>query len=161
MSYSAQQLSDLQCIRDACLRYCRGVDRLDADIMKSAYWADATDCHGVYDGNAWDFADFCMEAHLPWRGTMHCMLNHSITLEGEGRASGEIYNVTYLFKDGGEQDTWYGRYLDEYEKRDGEWRIMRRVCVHESTGNSTQPPMEIAAEQFRQGAEDRNVAAQA
>ena len=160
MAYSAQQLSDLECIRDACARYCRGVDRLDAETMKSAYWEDATDCHGAFDGNAWEFADFCMEAHLPLRGTMHCIFNHSITLNADGSsASGEIYNVTYLFKDGGEQDTWHGRYLDEYEKRGDEWRILRRVCVHENTSNQALPPMEIAAEQFRQGSEDRQVPA--
>ena len=38
MTYTAEQLSDLQCIRDAALRYCRGVDRLDVELMKSAYW---------------------------------------------------------------------------------------------------------------------------
>ena len=37
MSYTVEQLSDLQCIRDVALRYCRGVDRLDEDLMKSAY----------------------------------------------------------------------------------------------------------------------------
>jgi len=156
--YNSDELADLEAIRDTARRYCRGVDRLDAELMKSAYWPEATDCHGVFDGNAWEFADFCMEAHLPWRGTMHCIFNHSVTLDPGGSAArGEIYNVTYLFKEGGEQDTWYGRYLDDYEKRDGEWRISRRVCVHESTHNTTLPPMAIAAEQFLQGAVDRGV----
>ena len=30
-------------------------------------------------------------------------------------------------------DTWWGRYLDEYECRDGRWAISHRVCVHEWT----------------------------
>ena len=38
MAYTPEQLSDMQCIRDAALRYCRGVDRLDVELMKSAYW---------------------------------------------------------------------------------------------------------------------------
>jgi hypothetical protein len=156
--YSKQQLADLEAIRDVARCYCRGVDRLDVELMKSAYWPDATDCHGVFDGNAWEFAEFCMEAHLPWRGTMHCIFNHSIDLDESGTtARGEIYNVTYLFKEGGEQDTWYGRYLDDYEKREGEWRISRRVCVHEASHNNTQPPMAIAADQFVQGAADRKL----
>lgn len=37
----------MQCIRDAALRYCRGLDRLDVELMKSAYWEGATDDHGV------------------------------------------------------------------------------------------------------------------
>ena len=52
MPYTVEQLSDLQCIRDTALRYCRGVDRLDEDLMKSAYWPDATDNHGTFIGNA-------------------------------------------------------------------------------------------------------------
>ena len=38
MAYTPEQLSDMQCIRDAALRYCRGVDLLDVELMKSAYW---------------------------------------------------------------------------------------------------------------------------
>ena len=80
MAYTAEQLSDLQCIRDAALRYCRGVDRLDVELMKSAYWEGATDDHGVFVGDAWEFCEMCMEAHLPWRSTNHCILNHAIEL---------------------------------------------------------------------------------
>ena len=44
---------------------CRGVDRLDVELMKSAYWEGATDDHGVFVGDAWEFCEMCMEAHLP------------------------------------------------------------------------------------------------
>ena len=98
MAYTAEQLSDLQCIRDAALRYCRGVDRLDVELMKSAYWEGATDDHGVFVGDAWEFCEMCMEAHLPRRSTNHCILNHAIELLDAHTATGEIYNVTYLFK---------------------------------------------------------------
>ena len=37
VTYSTAQLSDLQCIREVAQRYCRGVDRLDEALMKSAY----------------------------------------------------------------------------------------------------------------------------
>ena len=55
MTYTAEQLSDMQCIRDAAMRYCRGVDRLDVELIKSAYWEGATDDHGVFVGDAWEF----------------------------------------------------------------------------------------------------------
>ena len=41
-----EQLCDVEACREAARRYSRGVDRLDAECMKSAYWADATDDHG-------------------------------------------------------------------------------------------------------------------
>lgn len=161
MSYTAQQLSDLECIRDAARRYARGVDRLDAELMKSAYWPDGTDDHGVFTGNAHEFVDHCMVSHVRWRSTMHCIFNHTIELDPDGiHARGEIYNVTYLFRgdvqgDGTSQDTWYGRYLDEYEKRGDAWRILHRVCVHEGTRSDPASEMAITWSKFRQGSFDR------
>lgn len=157
MTYTTQQLSDLQCIRDCAHRYCRGVDRLDVELMQSAYWPDATDDHGVFVGNAMEFAQMCMDAHLKWRSTSHCILNHAIELDPDGQhARGEIYNVTYLFQeDAAVLDTWHGRYLDLYEKRGDEWRIHERVCVHEGTHSQPITAMDIDAAAFRQGAFDR------
>ena len=157
MSYSAEQLSDLQLIRDCADRYCRGVDRLDEALMKSAYWEDATDDHGVYVGNAMTFVEMCMVSHLKWRSTSHSILNHAIELDDDGvHARGEIYNVTYLFQaDADVLDTWHGRYLDRYEKRNGEWRIIERVCVHEGTTSAPVQAMDIDAPAFRQGNFDR------
>lgn len=151
-------LEAIQACQDAALRYCRGVDRLDPDIMKSAYWPDATDDHGNFVGNAHEFVDYCMEAHLRWRATMHCVLNHLVEVdEGGTSARGEIYNVTYLFrKDEPVLDTWWGRYLDRYEQRNGEWRIIERVCVHEATmSGPVDTPMPMETSRYRSGSFDR------
>lgn len=151
-----QRLCDTEAIRAVAHRYCRGVDRLDPDEMRSAYWPDAIDEHGVFVGNAWEFVDHCMVSHRKWRGTMHCIFNHHITFDDVDHARGEIYNVTYLFGLGSDEvSTWYGRYLDRYERRGDEWRIIHRVCVHEANRSEATSPMPIAAERFRQGHEDR------
>ena len=157
MNYTIDQLVDLESIRDVARRYCRGGDRLDVEEMKSAYWSDATDDHGTFVGNAWEFAEHCMVGHLRWRSTAHCIFNHTITLETDGRhARGEIYNVSYLYqKDADVLDTWHGRYLDLYQKRVGEWRILERVCVHEHTSSRAVDPMLIDVDKFRQGDFDR------
>ena len=156
MAYTPEQLSDMQRIRDAALRYCRGVDRLDVELMKSAYWEGAIDDHGVFVGDAWAFCEMCMEAHLPWRSTNHCILNHAIELIDDHTATGEIYNVTYLFQDAEPVlDLWVGRYLDKYEKRGDEWRIIERVCVHEGTHSAPVNVMEFDTSNFRQGSFDR------
>jgi hypothetical protein len=106
--------------------------------------------------------DLCarvMQSHRRYEATMHCVLNHAIDIADDSHATGEVYNVTYLLRaaDGGRLlDTWWGRYLDEYECRDGRWAIVRRVCVHEWT--RTEPlgaSMPIEAQLFRQGREDR------
>ena len=98
-----------------------------------------------------------MVGHLRWRSTAHCIYNHTIELDTDGvRAKGEIYNVSYLYqKDAEILDSWHGRYLDLYEKRDDEWRILERVCVHEHTSSREVAPMKIDFEKFRQSHFDR------
>jgi hypothetical protein len=149
---------DREAIRDVVNRYCHGVDRLDADCMKSAYWPDAVDEHGVFNGNAWEFVDHCMASHRRWRSTMHCVFNHHISLGPDGiTATGEVYNISVLFNDHERsQLTWYGRYLDRYEKRADQWRIAHRVCVYE--GSRVDPAGESwgPSALFRPGSFDRD-----
>ncbi|MEX0846349.1 MAG: nuclear transport factor 2 family protein [Ilumatobacteraceae bacterium] len=153
-------------IRQVTARYAHGVDRLDEATMKSAYWPEAIDDHGVYVGNAMPFCERVVRTHTRFLMTMHCNLNHLIELTSDTTATGEIYNVTYMHSaatsdDGVERrylDTWWGRYLDDYECRDGEWRIIHRVCVHEVTKrDEITQPIPIDAHLFRQGSADRGV----
>ena len=149
--------ADLEALRDVVLRYCAGIDRLDPETMRSAYWPEAIDDHGSFVGNAWEFVGRRMRSHTRWRSTMHCVFNHRVELDDSGVAArGEVYNVTYLFPDGAPGvHLWCGRYLDSYEKRGDEWRILHRVCVHEGTTVLESDEMPIDAQAFRQGAFDR------
>ena len=155
-----EELCVVEACREAARRYSRGVDRLDADCMKSAYWPDATDHHGTFVGNAHEFVDHCMASHTRWDWTMHSIFNHIVELDPDGtHARGEAHNITHLQRPTGELDIWFGRYLDRYEKRGDEWRIIERVCVHE--GDRTEPagtPMAMQADLFRQGDWDRPAA---
>ena len=158
MDATLQALLDREAIRDVALRYCRGVHRLDAALMKSAYWPDATDDHGAFKGNAHEFVEHCMAAHLRWEATGHCIFNHAIAFSEEPNiATGECYNLTWLASP--EQiEHWYGRYLDRYERRGDEWRIVERVCVHEATNIMPRESMSLPVEAFRPGRADRGVA---
>ena len=156
-----ERLAAMEAIRQVVARYARGVDRLDADLMKSAYWPDAIDDHGVYVGEAMAFCDRVVQTHARFDVTMHCNMNHAIEVADDGlTAMGEVYNTTYLFRTGDDGvpivDQWWGRYLDRYEQRDGDWKIAYRVCVHEKTRSSTiDQAMPLEAEKFRQGSADR------
>jgi hypothetical protein len=159
MTYSPEQLSDLVCIREATTRYTHGLDRLDAAHMRSAYWPDASDDHGPeFSGNAWDYVEVAMESHKRWRPSLHTLLNQVLELDPDGvHARGETYCVAYLFvADRPVLFTWFGRYLDRFEKRGAEWRISERVCVHE--GSKVDDPlteMPFPTELFRPGSFDR------
>ena len=148
-------------IGDTAKRYCRGIDRCDADLVKSAYHADAYDDHGTFKGNAWEFAELATQALRRYKATMHANMNHLITDVdlGAGTATGELYTVAYhLREDAGRQtvDIWWGRYLDRYTRREGDWRIAHRVCVHEWTMQlPIDQAMVIPAELFQAGSFDR------
>ena len=155
---TADQLLITEACREAARRYSYGIDRLDVDVMKSAYWPDATDDHGLFVGNAWEFCDRVVSTHDRWTWTMHSIFNHRIDIDPDGKhARGEMYNVSCLFN---EKDrvlsTWYGRYLDTYQRRGDEWRIHHRVCVHNGDTNQHVPEsMGIDAAKFRQASFDR------
>ena len=40
-------LLDKQEIHEVLMRYCRGIDRCDAELLHSVYHPDATDDHGT------------------------------------------------------------------------------------------------------------------
>jgi SnoaL-like domain len=152
------ELCAIEACKEAARRYSHGVDRLDGDWMKSAYWPDATDDHGTFVGNAHELVDHCMETHVRWAFTLHTIMNHSVELDPDGvHARGEAYDITYCqLRDSGELEIFFGRYLDQYEKRDGEWRILHRVCVRE--GDRTEPAnagMKRDTSTFRPGSFDR------
>ena len=157
MAYSVEQLAALEEIKDLAKFYCRGVDRLDAAVMKRAYWPDAYEDHGPFKGNAMDYIDMCMQVHDFWCRTMHCIFNHSIEFDDDGvHARGEIYNVTYMFRaESPEMDTFYTRYLDRYEKRDGEWRIIKRVATMEGNTTGSIKAVDLPADDFVAGDFDR------
>jgi len=58
-------------------------------------------------------------------------------------------------RDAGPWSVWLGRYLDRYEKRDGEWRIIHRTCVHEATTTIDHLPIAGDMSNFRKGEADR------
>lgn len=62
-----QALFDREAIRECLYRYCRGIDRADEAALRSAYWEDATDCHGAWNGSAAGFIDRFERRHGEWR----------------------------------------------------------------------------------------------
>jgi hypothetical protein len=149
------ELTSREQIRDAGLRYCRGLDHCDASLAETAYWSDAIDEHGTFVGSGHEFVRYAVDRlRAGYDATQHLVSNHSIEVDGDS-ATGEMY-VIAAHRKGEMVHTWWGRYLDRYECRDGQWRISHRVCVHEWTvAGAIVERMPIRAELFRQGSDDR------
>ena len=71
-----QELLDKQAVHECVLRYCRGIDRMDAELVRSCYHADATDEHGAFLGTRDVFVDWVMDAIAQFTVTMHVVANH-------------------------------------------------------------------------------------
>ena len=56
-SREVYELVEKNKIYENLMKYVRGQDRKDLDLMKSAYWPDATDNHAVFVGNGHEFCD--------------------------------------------------------------------------------------------------------
>ena len=123
-------------IHRVLLSYCRAADRVDLDLMRSCYWPDATDDHGSYRGGLDGFIVFVEEALARFETTNHVLGNVFIEIEPDGvTARSEASCVAYhRYRDpqGGLVDMTAGlRYVDRFERRDGQWRIARRVCAYD------------------------------
>jgi hypothetical protein len=126
-----QELIDRNDIWTVLLKYSRGLDRLDHDLIRSCYHDDAIDDHHVFVGApdafiswAFDYSVTCNTVHH------HGLGNHYCVLDGDN-AHSETY---YTFIGGNLKPPHLlsiGRYIDHFQRRDGVWRIANRVCVIE------------------------------
>ena len=128
-------LQDRQDIYDCLTRYCRGVDRLDRELIVSAYHHDAIDDHGFFVGGPEDFADYFIAFHGEnQHGTQHIVTNHSLDLEGDVAHCETYWVYAAMNKQGAELSLAGGRYIDRFERREGRWAIAGRKCLMDWSG---------------------------
>ena len=132
------RLGDEQAIRDVLARYWRGIDRQDPELVLGTYHPGAHDDHGYYQGPVEGFVETLGPGVWSWfANTQHFAGNLQIDFRSADRARAESYAVAHHVRraeggDGptGDRDLVYGlRYVDDFERRGGEWRIARRVCA--------------------------------
>lgn len=127
-----QEIIDRQDIHDLAMRYCRGCDRADINLVRTVFHADAYLEYGTFNGGADEFVPWVIN-HVSTGFThgFHSITNEYVVLDGDV-ASGELYAVIHnnAITDEGLVDSLLGgRYLDRYERRQGEWRIAHRRFV--------------------------------
>lgn len=125
-------------IRKVLLRYARGIDRLDLDLVRACYHPDATDSHGSFEGGVDEFLTWVDRVLRRYDLTMHFLGAPLIEWVDAGgaapRAAVETYGMAFHRAAGGppERNLVTGfRFLDRFECRDGDWRIARRVATTE------------------------------
>lgn len=147
--YTPGRIADRMQIQDTMYRWCRSVDRLDFDLMRQVFHPDATDAHGVFNGDVNGLIEWIRDRHvgkIPF--SMHAISNMLIEFAGPDLALVETYVRTtqrypaeatqslgqlsggQLGPDGSAMDLLTcSRYVDRFERRAGEWRIAKRTLV--------------------------------
>jgi hypothetical protein len=130
-------LLDRQAIRDCLTRYLRGLDRHDALLMASAFWPDAQINYGstfsgprdefIRWGNAWDAKR--------WLAHSHNLTNQTVEIDGD-TAHVESYIVMLLRARDKSVTVAAGRYIDRFERRQSEWRIVVREYIVDVRANA-------------------------
>lgn len=125
------ELRDREAIREVIHRYCQAVDRCDLELLKGCYHADGYDDHGFFAGNAHAFADYVIPVLAQIESSVHAITNTRIQLDGDRAACQSQWSVIHRLRhEKGFTDYWHqGRYLDVFEKRNGEWKILHRVMA--------------------------------
>jgi hypothetical protein len=137
LSPELQRLLDRQAIVDCLHRYSRGLDRHDEELLASAFWEDALDHHGDFVGRPSEFVPWANALHeSEWAGHTHFLDPGTIEIDGDV-AHSECYVLWVLRrKEGTELDLGGGRYVDRFERRNGEWRIAARELVVDWAGRA-------------------------
>jgi hypothetical protein len=129
-------------IHRVILRYCRGVDRMDRDLVRSCYHAGAVDSHGSFTGTVEEYMVWVWRILARYSVTMHFRGNILIEVDPTDgdRARSETYGIAIHRTDNGPvvgNLTTGFRFIDDFARRPAEpggpaeWRIDRRVATTE------------------------------
>ena len=154
-------------ITELLYRYCRGVDRLDMDLVRSCYHPGATDSHGTFEGTVEQYLLWSERLLRRYTGSTHTVLNVLIEIDQEPvvAASGETvqwarseaHGIARHWTDGGPQELNMSvgfRFIDDVSRRNGgQWLISRRVATTEWVREEQFRPFD---ERFLRGSRDRN-----
>ncbi|HUD92947.1 nuclear transport factor 2 family protein [Sphingobium sp.] len=124
-----EQLYDEKLLQDNLMLYCRAADRMDIEGVRATYWPDSHDDHGGYMGPGQQWAD-AIEAYRDnlYSCNHHCS-NVLCEIDGSRAKRESSFLCVAVFKNPDVTMTHGGRYRDLCEKREGEWRVLRRTCI--------------------------------
>lgn len=152
-----RELKDRQDILDVIVRESRGRDRHDAELTASCYWPEGADEHGPIPLPATEYPEQANAGHAAaFAMNQHNLASHSCEIDGD-TAYCETYVVGMLLSlDGQTCTVAAGRYMDQMERRDGEWRILwRRSTVEGAMQGDASWLHSPAVKGFLKGTRDR------
>lgn len=129
-----QTVADRQAITDIIYRYCRSMDRMDAELGYTLWHDDSIADYGsVYSGSGTGLIDHLCEQHKHTLYHSHQMSNIIIELDGNRAGSESCVTANLRIQHGEQvkQMTVWSRYIDTWSKRDGRWAIDKRIAIRD------------------------------
>ena len=128
-----QSLLDKQTITETLMVYSRAIDRKDSELLRSIYWPDAYDDHLLYQGDVEGLVEYCFSFADENVATQHLIGNVLVEIENAENAHSEAYYQAFhdLPTADGQRENLIlgGRYLDHFQKRNEQWKILRRTLT--------------------------------
>lgn len=137
MTLTLDDIIAKQEITDLVGRYMRGLDRLDRELLRSVFHDNAYTDYGFYKGGPDGFVEMAHGALKNHLSNHHMIGQTNIDIDGNV-AYGEIYFQAFhrIIEQGNERDLIIsGRYVDRYEKRNGQWKIIFRSEINDWARN--------------------------
>jgi hypothetical protein len=122
-----EYLTSRQQIADVYVRFTRGFDRQDEELVKSVFWPDAQVNYGKSQSFPRDqFIARHLPAHKRFASYAHHITSQAVDIAGDV-AHVESY-VLAFFRAQDDKSTTIagGRYIDRVDRRNGEWRVAVR-----------------------------------
>jgi SnoaL-like domain len=137
-------VADREAIRDVIAAYTHALDRRRWDMMAQLFHDDAQFAFGTLVGNWRSFVEQAKAVIEPCLATQHLLGQTLIGFDSDVLAHSETYMTAMhtippghplveVFPDKGKiySAVIAGRYVDRFEKRDGEWRLAQRTGLYD------------------------------
>ncbi len=142
-------------ITEVLTRYCRGLDRLDAELVRSVFHDDAMDHHGPFDKLGKELApELVKMAGDSTDVAMHLVTNVSIELSAD-KAWAESYMVAHTSHGSNYQDVG-ARFVDRFERRQDVWKIAERWMIMEFMRTAPMGEASPFLAMFNRGSRDKH-----
>ncbi len=131
-----RRLADEAEIKRVQLRYCRGLDRMDWDLIRTCFHRDGIHDLGPFKGTVEKFIPWVSALMPSFESTTHFGGGQTVEIDGDDAWAEQYvraYHRTAATDDSPATDWILNlRYVDHLTRRDGEWRIAHRRCACES-----------------------------
>lgn len=123
-----QLLAEWECTR-LLSAYGRAIDWQDRDGLARLFWSDALIDLGFFTGDAAQAIEFLLANAARSQRRFHATSNTVLSVQGT-TAFADSCCITHAvgIDEAGSQgwQLFFGRYLDAFEQREGEWRFVER-----------------------------------